>query len=198
MSIMADEKLLVKFSQEEKQLVHNTVAKGCTDNEFNLLLYQAKVLKLDPLRKQIWAVKYGDSPALIFVGRDGFLQIAHRSGQFNGMESGVTGEPGNLMGWAKVYRKDMDHPFSVEVNESEYTTGKGNWSKMPRTMIQKVAESQALRRAFAISGVYSPEEMDESPGPAQDPVIDADRPVPTGGWKRMPPKIMNPDGTFAE
>ena len=195
---MTEEKALVKFSPEEKQLIHNTVAKGCTENEFALLIYQAKILKLDPLRKQIRAVKYGDQPALIFIGRDGFLQIAHRSGKFDGMESGVSGEPGALVGWAKVYRKDMEHPFSVEVQEKEYTTGKGNWVKMPRTMIQKVAESQALRKAFAISGVYSPEEIDQSPGPVQDPVIDADRPVPTGGWKKMPPKVLNPDGTFAE
>lgn len=195
---MSETTAITKFSSEEKQLIHNTVAKGCTENEFALLLYQAKILKLDPLRKQIWAVKYGDQPALIFIGRDGFLQIAHRSGQFDGMESGVTGVPGELVGWAKVYRNDMQHPFSVEVQEKEYSTGKGNWLKMPRTMIQKVAESQALRKAFAISGVYSPEEIDQSPGPVQDPVIDADRPVPKSGWKKMPPKVLNEDGTFAE
>lgn len=198
---MSETTAITKFSSEEKQLIHNTVAKGCTENEFALLLYQARILKLDPLRKQIWAVKYGDQPALIFIGRDGFLQIAHRSGKFDGMESGVREESGQLIGWAKVHRKDMDHPFSVEVQEKEYTTGKGNWTKMPRTMIQKVAESQALRKAFAISGVYSPEEISdpmESQGPVQDPVIDADRPVPKGSWKKMPPKILNEDGTFAE
>ena len=31
---------------------------------------------------------------------------------------------------------------------------------MPETMLKKVSQSQALRQAFAISGVYSPEEMD--------------------------------------
>lgn len=38
----------------------------------------------------------------------------------------------------------------------------GNWRKMPRIMIQKCAESQALRRGWPedLSGVYSPEEMD--------------------------------------
>lgn len=190
--------ITTKFSNDEMQLIHNTVAKGCTENEFALLIYQAKILKLDPLRKQIWAVKYGDQPALIFIGRDGFLQIAHRSGKFDGMESGVSGEPGALVGWAKVYRKDMEHPFSVEVQEKEYSTGKGNWVKMPRTMIQKVAESQALRKAFSISGVYSPEEIDQSPGPVQGPVIDADQQVQRGGWKKVPPKMLNQDGTFGE
>jgi len=146
-------------SSDELSLVKATVAKGCNDVEFKMLLYQAKVLQLDPLTKQIWAVKYGDSPALIFVGRDGYNQIAHRSGKYDGMISKY--EDASNTAWAEVYRKDMSHPFRVEVSLKEYNTGKGNWLKMPKTMLVKVAESQALRRAFAISGVYSPEEIRE-------------------------------------
>jgi hypothetical protein len=41
----------------------------------------------------------------------------------------------------------------------EYSTGKALWASKPKTMLIKVAESQALRRAFSISGIYSPEEM---------------------------------------
>jgi hypothetical protein len=55
----------------------------------------------------------------------------------------------------------MTHPFIVEVDLKEYNTSKGNWAKMPETMIKKVAESQCLRKAFDISGMYSPEEMPE-------------------------------------
>jgi hypothetical protein len=54
----------------------------------------------------------------------------------------------------------MTHPFTVEVSRSEYDTGKGNWQKMPETMIKKVAESQCLRRAFDISGLYDQSEYD--------------------------------------
>jgi phage recombination protein Bet len=132
------------------------------------LLYQADRLNLDPLQKQIWAVKFADKPALIFVGRDGYLQFAHKSGQFDGMESGTRQEGTTTIGWAKVYRKDMSHPITVEVELKEYQREYKPtvpqdfriWETKPKTMIQKVAESQALRRAFAISGVYSPEEMD--------------------------------------
>lgn len=142
-------------------LIKDTVAKGTNESEFKLFLYAAQKYGLDPLVKQIWCVKYGTAPANIFTGRDGFLAIAHRSGQFDGMESGCRLDGDEVIGWCKVYRRDMQRPFAVEVPLSEYSTGQNLWKTKPKTMIQKVAESQALRRAFDISGLYAPEEFDQ-------------------------------------
>lgn len=150
------------LDQGKVMLIKETVARGCTNNEFQLLMHLASTYGLDPLRREIWAVKYGSAPAQIFTGRDGYLSIAHRSGQFDGMESGVRDDGnGEQVGWCKVYRKDMSHPFSVEVYMKEYNTGKSLWLSKPRIMLQKVAESSALRRAFSISGIYSPEEFQD-------------------------------------
>jgi phage recombination protein Bet len=154
------------FNNDQVSLIKATVARGCTDTEFELLMYLAHQYQLDPIRRQIWAVKYGNAPASIFTGRDGFLEIAHRSGVFDGMESGVKKEGEDLIGWCKVYRKDMSHAFYVEVFEKEYSTGKSLWQSKPRIMIQKVAESSCLRRAFSVSGLYCPEEMPEQPAGA--------------------------------
>ena len=148
------------YDPEKLRLIRDMCAKGATDNEFLVMMELANRYQLDPFSKQIWLVKYGDSPAQIFCGRDGYLAIAHRSGQFDGMESGTRKDGDDLIGWCKVYRKDMSHPFEVEVYASEYSTGKNLWRDKPRTMIQKVAEAHALRRAFSISGLYSPEEID--------------------------------------
>ena len=164
---MNQENALVErtWKPEEMALIKNVIAPKCTDEEVALMLYQAKVYKLDPLLRQIWAVKYqADRPASIFAGRDGFLAIAHQSGQFNGMESGpIRDEKGVLQGAvATVWRKDMDRPFTVTVRFEEYNKKQGNWLHMPQTMIVKVAESQALRKAFNISGIYAPEEIEEA------------------------------------
>jgi phage recombination protein Bet len=148
------------YSADELQLIRDVCARDCTETEFRLLIQLAKTYRLDPFSRQIWAVKYGSNPAQIFCGRDGYLAIAHRSGQFDGMESGTRTEGGELVGWCRVYRRDMSHPFEVEVYASEYSTGRNLWKDKPRTMIQKVAEAQCLRRAFSISGLYSPEEID--------------------------------------
>src|SRR5574344_2119790 len=153
-----------EWTVNEITLIKSLAAPKCTDDEFKLLLYQAKTYRLDPLLKQIWAVKYSDNkPASIFAGRDGFLAIAHRSGAFDGMESGFRTEGTNVIGWAKVYRKDMSHPFCVEVNMKEYNRNQGTWLTHGTTMIVKVAEAQALRKAFQISGIFSPDEMPEAP-----------------------------------
>lgn len=158
--------------ENQLSLVRSMVAKDATQPEFELMLHMARTYGLDPLTKQIWLVKYGSAPASIFAGRDGFLEIGHRSGNFDGMETkvdtveqpinrnGVT-RPWQYRATCSVFCKDMKHPITVEVFEEEYTTGRNLWKDKTRTMIGKVAESQALRRAFRISGLYSPEEMPE-------------------------------------
>jgi len=163
-----------KYSEDEMLLLRNVIAKGCTEPEFKLLMYMANTYGLDPLLKQIWAVKRNDgSPALIFAGRDGMLAIAHRSGQFYGMNSGViyekktidSGKPTErtvdvpVTAWCEVWRKDMTHSFKTEVPFAEYNTGFSVWKSNPSAMILKVAESVCLRKAFSVSGLYCPEEI---------------------------------------
>lgn len=168
-----------QYNQQQIQLIRDMCAKDCTDNEFLLLMQLAKTYQLDPFAKQIWAVKYGNNPAAIFCGRDGFLAIAHRSGKFDGMESGTRKDGDDLIGWCRVYRKDMSRPFEVEVSLSEYSTGKNLWQTKPKTMIVKVAESHALRRAFGISGLYAPEEIDTGDRPEPRYVSEVPPATPT-------------------
>jgi len=158
--------------ENQLDLVRSMVAKDATPAEFNMMLHMARTYGLDPLTKQIWLVKYGNAPASIFAGRDGFLEIGHRSGNFDGMDTKVdtvenpinrngVNRPWQYRATCSVFCKDMKHPITVEVFEEEYTTGRNLWKDKTRTMIAKVAESQALRKAFRISGLYSPEEMPE-------------------------------------
>ena len=142
-------------------LIKAKVCPNCTNTEFELLMYMANKYNLDPLLKQIWAVKFGDSPAQIYAGRDGFLEIAHRSGHFDGMETKVEysedGRP--VSATCIVHRNDMAHPFVVTALFKEYSTGKNLWVTKPSIMISKCSESMALRKAFSVSGIYAPEEM---------------------------------------
>lgn len=152
--------------------------------EVQYCLEVAKQFNLNPITKQIYFVprKAQDDNGVWhekiepLVGRDGFLAIAHRTGAFGGIETISTikevpiRENGqwkmkkDLVGICKVWRTDSEMPFIVEVAYGEYVQTKKDgeptkfWSK-PDTMIKKVAESQALRKAFNISGLYSPEEV---------------------------------------
>lgn len=170
------------YNNEQIKLIKDMYAKRATNDELKLLMYMSNKYGLDILTKQIWCIKFGEAPAQIYAGREGFLEIAHKSGQFNGMETKTTrvNEPlaieysawenkvkvikvfkseFQFVSTCTVYRKDMEHPITVEVHEEEYSTGQGLWQTKRRTMIAKVAESQCLRKAFSISGIYADEEM---------------------------------------
>lgn len=155
----------IHFDDKAMSLIKAKVAPNATDTEFELLMYLSRKYNLDPILKQIWLVKFGDSPAQIYAGRDGYLEIAHRSGHFDGMKSWVEFEEdakGNkvpVRGKCVVYRNDMTHPFESEVLFKEYTTGKNLWLSKPSIMLIKVAESVCLRKAFRVSGLYDPDEM---------------------------------------
>ncbi|MEM2591539.1 MAG: RecT family recombinase [Thermofilaceae archaeon] len=69
-------------------------------------------------------------------------------------------------GWARVYIKDERLPEGKRVVEarvmlSEYDRGRALWKQCPATMIVKVAEAHALRKAFPLrfGGAYMAEEL---------------------------------------
>lgn len=179
------------FTADDIALIKNTVAKGASDAEFKLLLYQAQRYGLDPLVREIWCVKNSnqpDSPAQIFAGRDGFLAIAHRNPHFDGMDSdGIYNDKGELIGAvATVWRNDMAHPFTVRVRRDEYDTKRSNWVRMPETMLKKVAECQALRKAFNIHGLYDPDELRNGTAVQSSAPAEPKRPGPkTQEYNRM-------------
>lgn len=155
------------WTAEQMKLITDTVARNASSDELNLFLYRCKNMGLDPLKPgQIHFIKYGNTPGTIVVGIEGFRSIAGRSKKHVGTKRGVTRDDKGAAvgGWAEVYRSDWKEPARLEVSLREYNTGKGPWSKMPESMIQKVAEAGALRMAFPddLGGVYESSEMDQA------------------------------------
>lgn len=71
-----------------------------------------------------------------------------------------------------------------EVSFAEYNTGKSNWTKIPATMIRKVAICHALREAFPedLGGLYGSEEMDQ----ARDGTRTPRQAAPQGAYETPP------------
>lgn len=181
---------LIDFTSEQVQLMKETVAKGATNNEFMLFMHLAKTYGLDPFAKEIWCLKYGSNqPATIFTSRDGYLKIASRDANMDGIQSDVVcendtldktvaglvahayGKPrGAIIGaYALVFRKDRSRPAYFYAAMAEYSTGNNpTWKKYPSAMIVKVAEAMALKRAFSISGLVTQEEIGLDAEPLQD------------------------------
>jgi len=169
------------LTPEQVNLIKNTVARGTTNDELQLFLYTAKRTGLDPLLKQIHAVKRFDSREgreimAIQTGIDGYRLIADRTGDYApGKEPTYTEDAqGNLVSataYVKKRTKDGEwHEVAATAYYSEYaqTTKDGKptrmWAKMPHVMLAKCAESLALRRAFPaeMSGLYTSEEMGQA------------------------------------
>lgn len=176
------------LSQDEKKIIKaQFFPPNATDMDMIYCMKVAETFNLNPILKQIFFVERvtyinGQKISKIepLAGRDSFLTLAHRSGKFAGIESecGIKQKAvlqddewvnkNELVATARVYRTDNERPFCAEVSYGEYVqrTGKGEinkfWREKPETMLKKVAESQALRKAFDISGLYSVDEVGEN------------------------------------
>lgn len=160
---MANE--LVKWDNEQLELIKQTVAKGATNAELQMFVEFCKSTRLNPFKREIWFIKTPQG-VQIMTGIAGFLTIANAHPQYDGMEVSIQEDGGKLISaTAKVYRKDRKYPSVATVYLKEYfkpsRTGNGLWEKMPRMMLQKVAKSVALREAFSqeLAGLYTAEEM---------------------------------------
>ena len=178
------------LSQDEKKIIKaQFFPPNATDMDMIYCMKVAETFNLNPILKQIFFVERSaniDGKWITKIeplaGRDSFLTLAHRSGKFAGIDSDCTikqtavlqdGEWVNkneLVATARVYRTDNERPFCAEVEYGEYVqrTKDGSitkfWRDKPKTMLKKVAESQALRKAFDISGLYSVDEVgDDEP-----------------------------------
>lgn len=182
------------LSDENKRIIRKQFfPPNATDSDMQYCIAVAKSFNLNPILKQIFFVERkakinGEWHSKIepLAGRDSFLTLAHRSGKFAGIKSDcflkdkpvfINGEWQNkkeLVAIAQVYKKGHETPFEAEVRYDEYVqmTNDGRitkfWAEKPETMLKKVAESQALRKAFDISGLYSIDENEEDNEPIRD------------------------------
>ena len=112
---------------------------------------------LDPVLKHIIVLPKGGA----YITRDGYLHIAHKSGQLDGIvleEQGT--DNGEHFAVVAVYRKDMSHPFRFR---GRYPTNGHNKQYGPE-MAVKNAEVQALRRAFDVAGLPAADEQHNTGG----------------------------------
>lgn len=150
--------------------VKNFFCAGATDGEVELFLRIARGCQLNPFKREIYLVKYGTYPASIMTGYEVYLQRAEASKVWNGYKVWTEGSGADLVAKIEVYRKDWDKPLYHEVYYEEYVqkTKDGSvnrfWKEKPRTMLKKVAVSQAFRLAFpeTLHGLpYIQEEINE-------------------------------------
>jgi phage recombination protein Bet len=175
------------FHPDQVEAIKRTVARDCTDAELVMFLEVCARYNLDPFAKQIYAAKIKGAVQII-VSRDGLLALAHKEEDFKGLTGDVVhrsdtfsvsykdgkrsvtheyayggaSERDEIIGaWAEVRREGHESTFFfAPMEEYERTNGDTPWKHHPSSMILKVAEVYALRKAYSVSGVVGEEEMD--------------------------------------
>jgi phage recombination protein Bet len=171
------------------ETIKNYLCPEASEEELFIFIQLCKGQFLNPFQHDAYLVKYKtDSPASMVVSKDAYFKRADSFPQYDGLKSGIITILGSkrnyqegcmvfagetLVGaWAEVYRKDRKIPFRAEVSMAEYEGKKYNWKtrqfevnsmwkNKPATMITKVAEVQALRKAFPqLAGMYIAEETE--------------------------------------
>ena len=185
------------FNDDQVKLIKSTIAKGATDDELQLFLYQAQKTGLDPLARQIHFVKRAGQMT-IQTAIDGFRAIAARTGQHAGTSDGIfevqkgIDRPSKATVVVKKIVQGIVSEFSATARWDEYYPGDKQgfmWKKMPYTMLEKCAEAKALRKAVPedLSGMYTNDEMQQADKKDITPVKSKKTP------KQIPTKLSESD-----
>lgn len=172
-SILAiQDKPLSSYTRDDINLAKSFLnCPTASDQLWQKMCILSKQYDLNPLLSEIWIL-----PSVgVFVGLNGLLKVAIRSGQYDGIRAecyDIDGKIWNGEGhpaWAEctVWRKDSKRDYFQRVYWNEFNKapmypskgGKNTWEKFPGYMLEKVAKSHALKLAFSLDELYIPEEF---------------------------------------
>jgi phage recombination protein Bet len=137
----------------------NTVFKGASDDELLALVVTANTYNLNPLLKELYAFQKKGGGIVPLVGLDGWLKIANRQPNYDGMEVEVFGEgPKPTHATCALFLKDRAHPVTITEYFDECKRATDPWNQMPRRMLRNKVIIQAIRVAFGVGGIHDEDE----------------------------------------
>lgn len=164
------------FSLEKIKTIKSLLGGDLTESELSIFLYNCQRFSLDPIAKQIYAIKR-NGRMTIQTGIDGFRAIADRTGKYApGKATHYQIENGHLISatayvkkltadgtWHEVSETAFNHEYNpyLKANPPKFDSV---WKTLPSVMLAKCAEARALRRAFpeSLGGIYTDDEMDQA------------------------------------
>jgi len=142
-------------------------APNATDKEFGILLGICHSFGLNPYKREVHFVKYGNTPASVITGYEIYLKRAERTGKLDGWKCWIEKDDLGEKAIIEIKRKDQSLPIHWEVYRKEFDRQQSSWKSMPTFMLKKVAIAQGFRLAFPddLGGMpHIPEEIPHDKG----------------------------------
>jgi len=173
-------------TQEQMTIARNTVAKGLSNDEFAVYLYNCQRQSIHPLDGLLVPISRNDSESggkrLTFVSTVDLLRSrAADTGDYAGNEDplfenidGVKNPQSATVTVWKFVRGEKCQ-FTATARWGEYYPGEGKagfmWRAKPHVMLGKCAEALALRKAFPkqLAGLYVAEELEQGEPSTEKP-----------------------------
>lgn len=140
-----DEKLITEYMDSYN------IAAQLTDKEKMQFISIAKAYQLNPFKKEIYCIAYGQGERRklsLITGYEVYLKRAERTGKLDGWKVAFVSNGQDMKASIEIHRKDWKMPLTHEVYLSEYQQDTAIWKNKPRTMLKKVAMAQGFRLAF--------------------------------------------------
>jgi len=144
------------------QTLSNTAFKGANDDEMLALVVVANEFGLNPLLKELYAFPKKGGGITPMVGVDGWLKIANRQPNYDGMTVEVYGDDkAPTHATCEIFLKDRAHSVKITEYHEECKRNTDPWNQMPRRMLRNKAMIQAIRVAFGIGGIHDEDEAED-------------------------------------
>ena len=138
----------------EQTIKATVMPAGATNEQMAAFLLVANQYDLNPVTKEIYAFPSRGGGVTPVVGIDGWINLAQRRHEFDGLEFEYDNEGGEPKSCScRIYRKDRGRPIVVTEYMDECRRPTDPWKSHPRRMLRHKAAIQAIRYAFGFSGI---------------------------------------------
>ncbi len=96
------------------------VAPNATDKELFVFMSTCRSYGLNPMKREVYFVKYGSSPGQTIVGYESYIKRAERTGLLDGWEVKISKDELGDKAVLSIWRKDRTRPFTWEVYRDEF------------------------------------------------------------------------------
>jgi len=141
-----------------KEQIKQHFTPGASDDELAVFIMTANAWGLNPIKKEIMFVKYGDHPGTSVINYQVPIKRAEASGELEGYTVDYKGQGDGAVCTVTVYRKGWKAPFVHEVTYREVAYGhrkdggtylkSAGWKAQPTFMHKKTTINQAFKLAF--------------------------------------------------